>query len=127
MTGSFARSLENSQTIARFALNTARYNLPKDYYSNYLKRLEAITIQDLMEVAVKYLHPKNLNIIVAGNSEFIDKIAVFDADGKMAFKDQYGQDAMMLKSAAEGVTAESIIQNYIFKQKFARAYPRAHC
>ncbi len=115
MTGSFARSLENSQTIARFALNTARYDLPKDYYSNYLKRLEAITVQDIKEIAVKYLHPKNLNIIVAGNSEIIDKLAVFDTDGGISLKDQYGQDAMMLKTAPEGVTAESIVQNYLFK------------
>lgn len=37
MTGNFGRSLESPQTIANFALNTYRYNLPKDYYNNYLK------------------------------------------------------------------------------------------
>ena len=32
ISGSFARSLESPQTVASFAINTARYNLPKDYY-----------------------------------------------------------------------------------------------
>ena len=41
MAGSFARSLESPQTIARFALNIIRNRLPQDYYANYLKRLEA--------------------------------------------------------------------------------------
>ena len=41
ITGSFGRSLENPRTLANFALNTARYNLPKDYYSTYLTRLES--------------------------------------------------------------------------------------
>ena len=32
MTGSFARSLENPSTVARFALNIEKYGLPADYY-----------------------------------------------------------------------------------------------
>ncbi|HMP95098.1 MAG TPA: pitrilysin family protein, partial [Phnomibacter sp.] len=36
MSGGFARSLEEPGTIASFALNVARYGLPKDYYRNYL-------------------------------------------------------------------------------------------
>jgi predicted Zn-dependent peptidase len=53
MAGSFGRSLERPQTIARFALNIIRNNLPKDYYQTYLKQLEGITKQDLLDVAQK--------------------------------------------------------------------------
>ncbi|MFO7978465.1 MAG: pitrilysin family protein, partial [Bacteroidales bacterium] len=51
MSGSFARSLESPRTIASFALNIARYDLPADYYANYLKKLEEVTISDVQQMA----------------------------------------------------------------------------
>jgi predicted Zn-dependent peptidase len=115
ITGSFARSLESPQTIARFALNTIMYDLPKDYYANYLTVLGKVTKEDLLEVAKKYLRPTNMNIVIVGNENIAEKLAVFDTNGGMEFKDAYGNDQLMLKSAPDGVTAQSIIDGYIFK------------
>ena len=115
MTGAFARSLEHPETVARFALNTIRYNLPKDYYSTYLVKLGKVTKEDLVRVAGQYLQPKNLNIVVVGNQEIAAKLAAFDVDGAVHYKDFKGQDKAQLKSAGEGVTAASIIQNYLWK------------
>nr|MDA3862111.1 pitrilysin family protein [Melioribacteraceae bacterium] len=53
LTGSFSRALESSQTVASFALNIARYNLPSDYYQNYLKKLNSFTVEDISESAKK--------------------------------------------------------------------------
>jgi predicted Zn-dependent peptidase len=119
MTGAFARSLENSQTIAGFALNTIRYDLPSDYYATYLQKLERITKQDLMLVAADYLSPKNLNIVVVGNEEIAEKLAVFDSDGKVDFKNYYGEDVEQLKEVAADVSAESIFTNYYMKTMMA--------
>ena len=55
MAGRFARSLERPQTVANFALNIARYDLPADYYEKYLERLAAVTAEDVMRVSKKYL------------------------------------------------------------------------
>ncbi len=115
ITGSFARSLENPQTVAMFALNTIRYKLPADYYNNYLLNLEKITKMDLMMVADKYLSPKNMNIIVVGNSSIAEKLSVFDTDGAISYKNGFGEDAIPLKTAPEGVTAQTIIQTYLNK------------
>ena len=115
MTGSFARSLEDPQTVARFALNTIRFDLPANYYSTYLQKLEKITKNDLMMVANEYLAPKKLNIVVVGNSEVADKLAKFDTDGKVNFKDAFGKNVIPLKSVKEGVTAETVIANYLSK------------
>lgn len=115
MTGSFARSLESPQTIASFALNTVRYNLPRDYYSTYLQRLEKITKEDIQNAAKKYLSPENLNIVIVGNSEIAEKLVQFDSDGSISYKDHYGQEAVSLKQAPEGITVESIIQTYVYK------------
>ena len=44
--GSFGRALERPQTIANFALNINRFNLPEDYYETYLPRLEKLTKEE---------------------------------------------------------------------------------
>lgn len=69
MAGSFARSLEDPQTVARFALNTYLNGLQPDHYATYLKRLEAVTVQDVMEAAQAFLFPDNAAILVVGDKK----------------------------------------------------------
>jgi len=88
--GSFARSLERPQTIARFAYNIQRYGLPANYYKTYLQQLDAITTADLRAVANQYITPNNFNIIVVGNESVLDKIKRFDSDGKVTKLDEFG-------------------------------------
>lgn len=115
ITGGFARSLERPETIARFALNTIRYNLPKDYYQNYLVNLEKVTREDLLRVAQKYLQPTRLNIVVVGNQNIAEKLKGFDADQVVHYKDFYGKDKAQLKAIPSGVTLQSVIDNYVYK------------
>ncbi|MGB4960381.1 MAG: pitrilysin family protein [Saprospiraceae bacterium] len=115
MTGNFAQSLESPQTVANFAFNTFRYNLPKDYYNNYLKNLDAVTIQDVQDMAKKYIHADNCNIIVVGNKDNVaDKIKKFDSDGKIDFYDPFGkklEESNMELSA--DISAQSVINDYL--------------
>lgn len=115
MTGAFARSLENPQTVARFALNTIRYNLPDDYYATYLQKLEQVTIEDVLTAGKKYLNPENLNIIIVGNSKIAEKLNEFDVNHKITFKDAYGNDISPLKEVEDGVSVESILNKYLLK------------
>ncbi len=86
MTGSFARSLERPETMARFALNSLRYKLPKDYYATYLEKLNAVTIADVREMARKYIKPDNAYILVVGNKdEVASKLGGFASSGKVDF------------------------------------------
>lgn len=112
MAGGFARSLENPQTIARFALNIIQNNLPKDYYQTYLKRLDAINTENVLEMAQTYFTSKNCNIIVVGNEEIIEKLRVFDADGKIEMFDAFGNVAKEVKPA--NITKEQLIEKYVF-------------
>ncbi len=117
MAGSFARSLESPQSLARYARNIVIYNLPEDYYSTYLERLEAITIADVQNVAKKYVRKDNANIVVVGNKEEIaDKLVKFDADGVIDYYDAFGNlleipDAVL----PDDVTAKTVINKYISK------------
>ncbi len=115
MAGSFARSLESPQTIANFALNTFKYNLPKDYYNTYLSRLEKITIADVQRVAQKFITPNNANILVVGSKDDVaNKLLRFDGDNKIDYYDAYGEvlnyDNIAIPA---GVTGQSIIEDYI--------------
>lgn len=111
MAGGFARSLERPQTIARFALNIIKNDLPKDYYQTYLKRLEAINKEDVLTMSQTYLTAKNCNIVVVGNEEIIDRLMQFDADGKIEFLDAYGNEVKEMKPA--DITKEVLIEKYV--------------
>ena len=60
--GSFGRSLESPQTLGSFALNIERYGWEEDYYSEYLKKLQSVTREEVMETAKKYLQPDHILI-----------------------------------------------------------------
>ncbi len=111
MAGGFARSLERPQTIARFALNIIRNNLNKDYYQSYLKRLEAVSKEDILLMAQTYFTSKNCNIVVVGNEDVLEKLKQFDDDGKIEFLDAFGEPVKETKKA--DITKEQLIDNYI--------------
>ncbi|RYZ48617.1 MAG: insulinase family protein, partial [Chitinophagaceae bacterium] len=116
LSGSFARSLESPGTIANFALNIARYNLPADYYQNYLKNLAATTPQLVQGVASKYVMPGNMHVIVVGNAkEIAEGLSKY---GEVKYFNVYGQEATAptVKTVDASVTPESILQ------KAANAY-----
>ncbi len=115
LTGSFARSLEDAQTIANFALNIERYNLPKDFYKNYLTVLNSLTIDDIYNAANQMIKPNNAHIIVVGNSAEIEEgLKKFSQTGKIDYVDIDGNKYdPNTKKLPEGLTVEKVIANYI--------------
>jgi zinc protease len=115
VSGSFAISLENPGTVARFATNIERYKLPKDYYKNYLKDIAAVTSDDVLKMANKYIHPDNSYIIVVGKaSEVADKLRQFNPAGEVDYYDIYGNKYNPeINNIPTGLTADSVISNYV--------------
>lgn len=112
--GIFAYTLQDPQTIARFAIETEKYKLPADYYATYMEQIAAVTVDDVKEMAEKYITPNNAIILVVGNKKIADKLTEFDADQKISYYDIYGNDYVeALKPAPEGVTAETVMNKYI--------------
>lgn len=113
MNGGFARSLEQPETVARFALNIERWDLPKDYYATYLKKLAAITPEDVQRVAKVYLSPDNLYITCVGNrAEVAEKLARFDADGVVEFFDAFAAPVKDLAPAPAGLTVQAVVNTH---------------
>ena len=115
MTGGFARSLEQPETVARFTLNTARYNLPADYYATYLEKLSKVSKADIMAMAQKYLTPEKAHILVVGNKdEVAEKLAVFAPDKKVNYYDVFGNKLEETGlTVPEGVTASTVLSDYL--------------
>ena len=112
--GNFALSLEKPQTVARFALNTAKYNLPEDYYQNYLSRLDKVTAKEVQEVAKKYIKPAACIILVVGNKDVLESLKQFDADGVIEVLDINGNPKKDLKPVPDGMTAEKVVEQYFY-------------
>lgn len=113
--GNFARSLERPQTIATFALNIARYNLPTDYYETYIDRLEAVTKEEVRTAAIKYLRPDKASILIVGNkSQLEERVARFDHNNEVRFYDEYGnpKETTDLKNP-DGMTVRKVLQAYL--------------
>lgn len=113
MSGSFARSLEDPETVARFALNIERYNLPKDYYETYLEKLASVTKEDVLEMAQKYLKPENALILAVGNVDDIkESMKKLSSNGEVKEYNFYGNEVVK-KDSKIAVSAEEVIAKYI--------------
>ena len=64
--GDFVLALEQPQTIARYALSIKLNDLPEDFYSTYLEKINAVTADDVNRVANKYFKTENARIVVVG-------------------------------------------------------------
>ena len=116
MAGSFARSLEDPRTVARFALNTYLNGLEADHYATYLKRLEAITAADVQAAADVFLYPDNAVIFVVGDKNAIlAKLEPFSqvTDPAVMELDHNGVVPTEELTQVQGRTAEQIIDRYL--------------
>lgn len=113
MAGTFALGLEDPKTLARYAVNEKMYNMPKDYYKNYLKNLEAVTAKDVMEVAKKYITPGVAHITVAGDKKMVaDKLKQF---GPVTIYDRYGniEKDEPAKALPANLSASEVVMKYV--------------
>ena len=113
MSGGFARSLESPRTVASFALNTFRNNLPEDYYKTYLQKVKAVSDQDVLEMSKKYFKPNNLYIIVVGSKDVLEKIKQFDSDGKIQILDAFGNPVKEKKYQPSTLSKTDVLEKYL--------------
>lgn len=113
--GSFVINVQKPETIASYALNRELYNLPDDYYENYLKNINAVTIDDVQNAAIKYFKGDKARIVITGkgidvlkNLEKTDYvIKYFDNEGNPTDK------PAMTMPIPEGMTAANVVDKYV--------------
>ena len=113
--GNFVKAIERPSTIANYALNILINDLPKDYYKNYLANINAVTLEDVQNAAIKHFKADNARIIITGkgidvlnNLEKTDYvIKYFDKEGNPTEKPE------MTLPIPNGMTAANVIDQYI--------------
>jgi zinc protease len=113
--GGFVMDVQKPRTVANFALNIERYNLPEDFYENYIKNIKAVTLDDVQNAAIKYFRGDQARIVITGkgidvlknleNTDYV--IKYFDKEGNPTVK-----PPMTLPIPA-GMTAENVVEKYI--------------
>lgn len=110
--GDFIRSMEKPETMAKFAVNSEIYNLPKDFYANYLKAIDNVTVEDVQNAAKANILPNQSRIFVAGKSS-----EVSDGLEKLGFTvNYYDKDANKISKPIVqkiDVTAAQVADKYI--------------
>src|SRR5262245_24258808 len=66
LTGSFVFSFESSPQIARFLVHAHVYSLGFDFIEKYPHYVRAVTVNDVTQVARKYLDSENYTLMVVG-------------------------------------------------------------
>jgi len=112
--GSFVIALEKPETIAQYALDIQRENLPADFYTTYLKKLNAVTIDGVQKAANKYIKPNKEAIVIVGKAA--DVLSGLEKlNYPMVYLDQDGNITTKPKiniPIPAGVTATSVLDNY---------------
>ena len=118
--GDFVLALERPATIARYALAILTEGLPADFYTTYLQKINAVSIEDIQRVTQKYIHLDNARIFVTGKgSEVLENLEKSSPLGKtlsFRFYDKYGNEMERPNYDAalpEGVDAASVLNNYL--------------
>jgi zinc protease len=67
--GYFPLQFETPSQIATQILNVELYDLGEEYIQNYRRNINAVTIEDVLRVAQKYLDPDNLILVVVSKAD----------------------------------------------------------
>ncbi|MGB5821788.1 MAG: pitrilysin family protein [Saonia sp.] len=118
--GEFVMALEDPQTIAGYTLNILTENLPKDFYTTYLEKINAVTPEQAQKAAQKYISLNNARIVVTGKgSEVLENLEKVSLNGKTIPVKYYDKYANAIEkpdynaAIPEGITVQSILEKYI--------------
>jgi zinc protease len=67
--GYFPLQFETPEQIATQILDVELYDLGEDYIRNFRKSISAVTADDILRVAQKYLDPDNIKLVVVSKAE----------------------------------------------------------
>lgn len=69
LTGSFPLKLDTNAKIGGYLIFVEYYNLGLDYFDEYIKKIEAVTKDDIMKVANRYIDIENYITVTVANQE----------------------------------------------------------
>jgi zinc protease len=73
LTRGYPSEFETASQIAQRLETLVEYKLPDDYFNTMIPKITAVTADDVLATAKKYIHLNNLSIIIVGDREKIEK------------------------------------------------------
>jgi len=85
----FPAGFETVGGISNQLANLVTYNLPDSYFNDYIRNINAVTVEDVNRVANKYLDPSKMAIVIVGDRNVIQPkltelgmpIVILDTEG----------------------------------------------
>jgi len=114
--GNFVMDVQKPATAARYALNRELYNLPENYYETYLEKINAVTVDDVQNAAIKYFRGDKARIIITGKGIDVLKNLEKNADYKINYFDKFGNPSEkpeMTLPIPDGMTAANVVDKYM--------------
>jgi zinc protease len=84
-------AFETSFGISNQLSNLVVYGLPDTYFSDYISKINAVTLEDVNRVANKYLDPSKMAIVIVGDRKVVEgglkelgyPLTILDVDGNV--------------------------------------------
>jgi zinc protease len=71
LTRGYAKNFETAEQVARAVTQIALYDLPDDYFAQFVPRVEGVTADDVTRVSALHLDPSRLTTLVVGDYDTI--------------------------------------------------------
>ncbi len=113
--GDFVMDVQKPRTVARFALNIARYNLPDNFYEKYLANINAVSLDDVQNAAIKYFKGDKARVFITGKGIEVLKNLEKTSDYAIKYFDKKGNATTKPKMSLPipaGVTATTVVDKY---------------
>jgi predicted Zn-dependent peptidase len=117
--GNFVMQLEKPETIANYAKDILQEDLPEDFYTTFLAKVDAVTVEDVQRVSSEYFKPGNMRVVIAGKGsdvlENLEKITYNEKRVPIFYFDKYATPAekpVLGASLPEGVNVQSVMDSY---------------
>jgi zinc protease len=70
----FPARFETGRSVATLLAQLVAYDLPDDYYENYLETVQAVTLQQVKDAAERYAKPDAIKIVAVGRPDSIAEL-----------------------------------------------------
>ena len=89
LTGVFPLRAETQEGITNLIVNQYLYGLPENYLQTYRDNVNAVTAEQVQQIAVKHVRPDEMAIVIVGDAGevlpqargYAEKIEIFDTEG----------------------------------------------
>lgn len=91
LTGVFPLRAETQEGLTNLIVNQHLYGLPENYLQTYRENVDAVTADEVQQVAIKHVRPNEMAIVIVGDADevlpqandYAASVEIFDTEGNL--------------------------------------------